>query len=83
MSSGGAHPHTQGWADLPSDVLRQVARGAEELPPQGRAGWLGYEPVPNPPLLLRDVLSAAAACGAWRRGLASPDLESLTIGGAT
>lgn len=76
----GAPP--QGWAELLADVLHQVAHAAQELPPPMQ--WRGIVPVqPDLPVLLRDVLSAAATCTAWRRALASPDLDSLTIGGAT
>lgn len=83
MASTAAPPRAQrGWADLPGDVLRRVAGHPQELPPQGRHGPGGDEPARDAPLLLREMLSAAAACTAWRRALASPHLESLTIGGA-
>lgn len=83
QTAAAPRPAPPRWAELPGDVLRRVAAGAQKLMPRGRPGFWDDRPVEDPPLLLRDVLSAACACGAWRRALASPDLGRLSIGGAT
>lgn len=76
-------PQPRGWAELPADVLHLIASTAREMRPRGRPGIFNDQPLKDPPLLLRDVLSAASVCTAWRQALASPDIDSLTIGGAT
>ncbi|KAL4434338.1 hypothetical protein ABPG75_000779 [Micractinium tetrahymenae] len=75
-----------GWAVLPPDLLRTALQGAQERAWPRRDGSWAAEPATADmePLLLEDVLSAAATCRAWRHALEqSPVLDSLFIGAAT